>query len=64
MYNIALLIYEWSITTRQEIELFWREPVSGATVLFLFNRYVPLLCVLADYFVILTQSETVRVLSF
>ncbi|KAI0780284.1 hypothetical protein C8Q74DRAFT_755288 [Fomes fomentarius] len=54
---IALLVYEWLITIRKEVELFWREPVSGATILFLFNRYLPLLLVLSDFFVILTRSN-------
>ncbi|KAI0644308.1 hypothetical protein C8Q79DRAFT_928077 [Trametes meyenii] len=39
---LALLCYEWLITFDREIALFWRRKFTGATVLFLTNRYLPI----------------------
>ncbi|OJT04662.1 hypothetical protein TRAPUB_4598, partial [Trametes pubescens] len=41
---VALLVYEYIITLDQELGLFWRRKKTGATVLFLSNRYITLLC--------------------
>ena len=39
MYT-AYFIYEFLITFDSEVELFWKGRFSGATVLFLANRYI------------------------
>ncbi|KAI0737642.1 hypothetical protein C8Q80DRAFT_1212405 [Daedaleopsis nitida] len=36
----ALLVYEWAITLSQEVEFFWKAPLTGATILFALNRYI------------------------
>ncbi|KAL1938177.1 hypothetical protein VTO73DRAFT_11821 [Trametes versicolor] len=41
---VALLVYEYVITLDQEFALFWRRKKTGATCLFLSNRYITLLC--------------------
>ncbi|TBU26484.1 hypothetical protein BD311DRAFT_667451 [Dichomitus squalens] len=45
----SLLAYEWVIGLGKEVNLFWREKVTGATVLFLLNRYAPLVYMLSSY---------------
>ncbi|KAI1783746.1 hypothetical protein LXA43DRAFT_1045275 [Ganoderma leucocontextum] len=45
----ALLVYEWAIGLGKEVTLFWREKVTGATVLFLLNRYAPMAYMLASF---------------
>ncbi|KAM5535124.1 hypothetical protein V8D89_011210 [Ganoderma adspersum] len=45
----ALLAYEWVIGLGKEINLFWREKVIAATVLFLLNRYAPLVYFLSSF---------------
>ncbi|KAI0765625.1 hypothetical protein BD413DRAFT_637664 [Trametes elegans] len=40
---VVLIVYEYIITFDQEVELFWRPKMTGATALFLSNRYLPLL---------------------
>ncbi|KAI1796103.1 hypothetical protein LXA43DRAFT_970023 [Ganoderma leucocontextum] len=39
---IGLIMYECTITFSQEVELFWRRKFTLSSVLFLVNRYVPL----------------------
>ncbi|KAI0666894.1 hypothetical protein C8Q78DRAFT_983444 [Trametes maxima] len=39
---LTLLCYEWLITFDREITLFWRRKFTGATALFLTNRYLPI----------------------
>ncbi|KAI0737628.1 hypothetical protein C8Q80DRAFT_1212276, partial [Daedaleopsis nitida] len=41
--RLALLAYEWLITVGQEVELFWKAPLTGATILLALNRYILLL---------------------
>ncbi|KAL1938174.1 hypothetical protein VTO73DRAFT_11818 [Trametes versicolor] len=41
---VAFLVYEYVITLDQELALFWRRKKTGATCLFLANRYLTLLC--------------------
>ncbi|KAI0351308.1 hypothetical protein OH77DRAFT_944914 [Trametes cingulata] len=41
--TIALLAYEYIITFDQEVALFWKRKMTGATVLFLATRYLALL---------------------
>ncbi|KAI0763840.1 hypothetical protein BD413DRAFT_642322 [Trametes elegans] len=40
---LAFLTYEYFITLDREVTLFWRRSRTGASVLFLTNRYLPLL---------------------
>ena len=38
----ALLAYEYVITVDREVKLFWNRQITVASVLFCFNRYLPL----------------------
>ncbi|PIL27966.1 hypothetical protein GSI_09910 [Ganoderma sinense ZZ0214-1] len=40
--SFAWLLFEYCITLDQEIDLFWGQKVTGASVLYLSNRYLPL----------------------
>ena len=40
---VVVYIYDWIITIDIEHRYFWSGPWTGATALFLFNRYVALL---------------------
>ena len=42
LLDVVMFIYEYSITLREEISLFWMRKWSVATVLFLLNRYLVL----------------------
>ena len=42
-------MYEWVIGFGKEINLFWKERVTAATVLFLLNRYAPLVYFLSSF---------------
>ena len=37
------MVYEYLVTLRREVELFWNHKWTGAAVLFYFNRYLSLL---------------------
>ncbi|TFK89490.1 hypothetical protein K466DRAFT_486714, partial [Polyporus arcularius HHB13444] len=39
---LGLLIYEYVITLRREVDFFWKRKLTGASVLFFLNRYLPL----------------------
>ncbi|KAI0711168.1 hypothetical protein C8T65DRAFT_185592 [Cerioporus squamosus] len=39
----AFFIYEYFITFDREVELFWKGKMTGASIIFLLNRYLPLL---------------------
>ena len=41
MYTV-LIFYEFLITFGAEVDLFWRKEVTGASILFLLNRYLVL----------------------
>ncbi|KAH9913152.1 uncharacterized protein BXZ73DRAFT_82000 [Epithele typhae] len=41
-YFQAILIFDYILTSGREIELFWKRRVSGATILFICNRYLSL----------------------
>ncbi|TBU23137.1 hypothetical protein BD311DRAFT_600006, partial [Dichomitus squalens] len=38
------LLFEYFLTLDQEVELFWGQRPTVASILFLSNRYLPLLC--------------------
>ena len=40
--SIALLLYEYIVTFDLEIDLFWKQKITMASVLFGLNRYLPL----------------------
>ncbi|EIW58665.1 uncharacterized protein TRAVEDRAFT_47807 [Trametes versicolor FP-101664 SS1] len=44
----AFLGFEYLVTFDREVELFWKRKFTGASVLFLLNRYLPLLTVILD----------------
>ncbi|KAI0780286.1 hypothetical protein C8Q74DRAFT_1368024 [Fomes fomentarius] len=39
---IGLLVYAWATTFAQEVNLFWKRQFTGATLLFIANRYIPI----------------------
>ena len=41
--NIVLIFYDYVITFKYEVEHYWQRKITVASVLFLSNRYVPLL---------------------
>ena len=41
--GLAWLLFEHIRTIDREVQLFWRRPVTGATALFIANRYMSLL---------------------
>ena len=40
---LAMFVFEYATTLDREIEFFWSQPVTGATCLFLCNRYTTLI---------------------
>ena len=46
--SLALIFFESVLTLPQEITLFWMRPFTGATVLFLLNKYIPVLRYILD----------------
>ena len=52
----ALLAFEYFITLSQEVELFWKRRVTGASVLFFFNRYLILISWFFNGFTIITND--------
>ncbi|KAM5541305.1 hypothetical protein V8D89_004859 [Ganoderma adspersum] len=42
--SFAWLLFEYFITLDQEVDLFWGQKITGASVLYLSNRYLPLFC--------------------
>ncbi len=46
----AFVVYEYIITFDREVSLFWRRRFTGATLLFLLNRYITLLTQIMDSF--------------
>ena len=51
----ALVFYEYAITLGQEIDMFWKRRFTGATALFLLNRY---LLVLSSTLVVAAEGVT------
>ncbi|KAI0338609.1 hypothetical protein BDW22DRAFT_689002 [Trametopsis cervina] len=41
----ALALYDYLLTFSQEIEMIWRRPLTGASVLFMLNRYLSLVLI-------------------
>ena len=40
---VAFVAFEYLITFDQEVNFFWKRKITGATILFFFNRYIVLL---------------------
>ena len=40
--TLVLLTYEYLITLSMEVQLFWKLPITGSSVVFIANRYLPL----------------------
>ncbi|KAI0675498.1 hypothetical protein C8Q78DRAFT_963789 [Trametes maxima] len=55
----ALLVYEYLITFDHEVDLFWRPRFTGASVLFLLNRYLPLITIILELCQMLRMSDRV-----
>ena len=55
----ALVFYDYAITLGQEIHLFWKYKVTGATILFLLTRYLLILEMIVDVGTIERSSEIV-----
>ena len=45
----ALLGYEYLVHLPQEVELFWKRKITGASVLFFANRYLSLLAQMMQF---------------
>ncbi|KAI0774589.1 hypothetical protein C8Q74DRAFT_1199632 [Fomes fomentarius] len=41
---LGLLTYEYLITFDREVKLFWKRAITGSSILFIVNRYLPLVC--------------------
>ncbi|KAI0738618.1 hypothetical protein C8Q80DRAFT_1275587 [Daedaleopsis nitida] len=61
---LALVIYDYAITLGQEIEMFWRRKLTGATALFLLNRYLLVLDYIFNIATIERSSEVAYVSYF
>ena len=52
VYNIpctpALIVFEHCITFEMEVDYFWKQKLTGASVLFYLNRYIMLLYLLLE----------------
>ena len=46
--NQVLMVYEHIITFRQEFRYFWQGKVTGASILFCLNRYLPVVQMMLD----------------
>ena len=44
----VLLFYDYMLTLDKEAKLFWKRKISGASLLFLFNRYLTVLTQVLD----------------
>ena len=44
----VLMVYEHIITFRQEFRYFWQGKVTGASILFCLNRYLPVVQMMLD----------------
>ena len=59
IFLLAFLLYEHSNTFIQEVELFWFRRLTGASVLFLLNRYFALLNVVLTVAIYARRTEEV-----
>ena len=59
VHGAAFVIYDYAITLGQEIEMFWRRKLTGATALFMLNRYLLGLDYIFNIATIERSSETV-----
>lgn len=59
----ALLFFEYAITLDREVNLFWKRKFTGATTLFLANRYIPLLLQVVDMCGYAQMSDKVSIVA-
>ena len=57
---VALVFYDYVITLDHEINLFWKRKFTGATILFLLNRYLLVLFYIIDIASTEHSSDIVR----
>ena len=38
--TLVIVLYEYTLTFPDEVNLFWKQKITGATVLFMANRYL------------------------
>ena len=55
-----MVIYEYVITFGEEVELFWKKKFTGATALFVLNRYLLMLDYVFNIGTIERSSASVR----
>ena len=60
MLSPVLIFYEYVITFRREVKLFWRLKVNGASVLFFMNRYIVLIIYILNMMGFARVSDKVR----
>ena len=61
-YTVAITAHFWTVTFAQEVNLFWRGRITGATIMFLLNRYIGLLYNILNVIIrVSTLSDKVRV---
>ena len=58
--SIVIIIYDWLITIREEVNLFWNRRFSGASILFLCNRYFVLAIFVLYLFGFMNMPDEVR----
>jgi Family of unknown function (DUF6533) len=45
---LVVLYYDWLLTLWLEIDIFWKRRMTGPTVLFILNRYFPLVSLVPE----------------
>ncbi len=55
----ALIFFEHILTFGDEVEMFWKQKFTGATVIFLLNRYLILISYLMDFATIWIEDDNV-----
>ena len=61
--STGVLVYDYILTLGQELQLFWKRKLTGATVLFLINRYLFLFYIIismCSYFRMSDRASTPR----
>ena len=61
-----VLYYDWLLTLPLEIDRFWKRRLTGPTVLFILNRYYPIVTVIPELIAYFTDtfSPEVRILLY
>ncbi len=64
MISPVLLLFEYALTLDREVAIFWKRKATGASVLFLSNRYISLVAYSARIALMGHWSCVVRVVSY